>query len=136
VSAAREGALVVNEQLSIARPELTFRASRSGGPGGQHVNTSSTRVELLWDVSRSRSLTTDQRARLFVKLASRMDGDGIVRVVASEYRTQSRNRVAAAERLAEMVRAALRVPRARKATRPTRGSIEQRLKVKRARSEQ
>jgi ribosome-associated protein len=125
-----DGALVVDSTLSIPRSELTFRASRAGGPGGQHVNTSSTRVELLWNVERSRAVDSHQRARLRDKLAARIDGDGNVRVVASANRSQLRNREDAEVRLATLVRRALVVPKARKKTRPTRGSVEERLRTK------
>lgn len=129
-----DGALVVDANLQIPRSELTFRASRAGGPGGQHVNTSSTRVELVWNVERSRAIDAEQRERLRGKLASRMDGDGNVRVVASANRSQLRNREEAEVRLATLVRRALVVPRQRKKTRPTRGSVESRLRAKKEHS--
>ena len=128
-------ALHVNSEVSIPRVELTFRATRAGGPGGQHVNTSSTRVELLWNVERSRSVSETQRSRLREKLASRLDGDGNVRVVASAHRSQARNRDDAEERLAALIRRALMVPKARKKTRPGRGAVESRLRTKRLESE-
>lgn len=128
------GALVVDASLEIPRSELSFRASRAGGPGGQHVNTSSTRVELLWNVERSRAIDSDQRARLCEKLAARMDGEGNVRVVASANRSQLRNREEAETRLATLVRRALVVPKARKKTRPTKGSVEARLRAKKEHS--
>lgn len=124
-------ALIVNPELSIPRSELSFRASRAGGPGGQHVNTSSTRVELLWNVEDSRSLSGEQRARLREKLDSRLDAQGNVRVVASAFRSQSRNREDAEERLATLVRRALLVPKVRKKTRPSRAAKEKRLQSKR-----
>ena len=128
-------ALVIDSTLSIPRFELTFRATRAGGPGGQHVNTSSTRVELLWNVLRSTALTDEQRARLSEKLASRLDAQGNVRVVASAFRSQLRNRTDAEERLAALVRRALIVPKARRKTRPTRAAVESRLYGKRKQSE-
>jgi ribosome-associated protein len=128
-------ALVVNERLAIPRSELVYRASRSGGPGGQHVNTSSTRIELLWDFARSRALDDAARALLAEKLAARLDGDGNLRVVASDRRSQQQNRVAAEERLAELVRRALIVPKVRKATKPPRAAKEKRLTEKRHRAE-
>ncbi|HEX7939260.1 MAG TPA: alternative ribosome rescue aminoacyl-tRNA hydrolase ArfB [Gemmatimonadaceae bacterium] len=124
------GAVFVSEELRIPRDELSFRASKSGGPGGQHVNTSSTRIELLWSVRNSRALTDDQRARLTAKLGTRLDGDGGLRIVASEHRSQARNRDEAEERLAKLVRRALVVPRVRRTTRPTRSGIEKRLESK------
>lgn len=130
-----EDALVVDERLAIPRSELTYRASRSGGPGGQHVNTSSTRIELLWDFARSRVLDDAARARLAEKLAARLDADGNVRVVASDRRSQQQNRVAAEERLADLVRRALMIPKARKKTKPSRAAREKRLAEKRHRAE-
>lgn len=124
------GAVFVSDELRIPRDELSFRASRSGGPGGQHVNTSSTRVELMWNVSRSRVLSPEQRERLLTKLATRIDGDGVLRIVASENRSQARNRDAAEERLAALVRRALVVPKVRRKTRPTIGGVEKRLRSK------
>ncbi len=129
-----DGALVVDATLEIPRSELSFRASRAGGPGGQHVNTSSTRVELLWNVERSRALDADQRARLCEKLAARIDGEGNVRIVASANRSQLRNREEAETRLATLVRRALIVPKARRKTRPTKGSVEARLRAKKEHS--
>lgn len=124
----------INARLTIPRGELVLRATRSGGPGGQHVNTSSTRIELTWSVAESPSLTDAQRERLLDKLASRLDGEGRVRIVSQEERSQLRNREEAVERFREVVREALVVPRKRKPTRPTAASKERRLKVKRERS--
>ena len=128
--------LRVNARVSIPRDELVVRASRSGGPGGQHVNTSATRVEVLWHPASSRSLGDDDRRRLAARLAPRLDGDGCVRVVASEHRSQRRNREAAEARLAELVRRALVVPKRRVATRTPRAAVERRLAEKKRRSEQ
>ncbi|MEX2178837.1 MAG: alternative ribosome rescue aminoacyl-tRNA hydrolase ArfB [Gemmatimonadaceae bacterium] len=128
-------ALAINERLTIPRSELTFRASRAGGPGGQHVNTSSTRVELVWNVRRSAVLSEPMRRRLVDKLATRLDADGNVRIVASAFRSQSRNRMDAEDRLAVLVRRALVVPKVRKKTRPTRASVESRLRTKQKRGE-
>ena len=130
-----EGDIVVSPSLTIPRAEMSFRASRAGGPGGQHVNTSSTRVELLWDLTHSAVVSDDVRARLLGKLASRLDADGMVRLVASDRRSQAQNREAAAQRLAEIVRQALVVPKKRRPTRPTAASREQRLRDKRRRSD-
>jgi ribosome-associated protein len=119
----------------IPRQELEVRVSRAGGAGGQHVNTSSTRVELVWNVAQSRAVTDPQRERLMVALASRLSGDGVLRVVASERRSQAQNREAAEARLREIVRRGLVVPRRRRPTRPTRASVERRLEGKRRRGE-
>jgi ribosome-associated protein len=127
--------LEVSDELSLPRSELEFRATRSGGPGGQHVNTSSTRIELLWNLGDSRALSDEQRDRLRQRLASRTDAAGYVRVVSSEYRSQLRNREAAEARLVELLRRALAVPRKRVATRPSRAAKEARLRDKRRQSE-
>ncbi len=127
--------VAINDDLWVPRAELEFRASRSGGPGGQHVNTSSTRVELLWSAAASPSLTEAQRARVLEKLANRIDGEGVLHLAASEHRSQHQNREAAVERFRELVRGALHVPKPRKKTRPTRASREMRLQSKKRRSE-
>jgi ribosome-associated protein len=127
--------LAVTPEISIPRAELTYRATRSGGPGGQHVNTSSTRIELLWDLSHSRAVNDEQRERLRSKLAPRLDSDGMVRVVASDSRSQQQNRVAADTRLAALVRHALHVPKKRRKTRPPAAAKERRIKEKKLRSE-
>ena len=132
---APDGDLPVDARHVIPRRELTARASRAGGAGGQHVNTSSTRVEVLWNPSTSRALSVEERARVLEKLAARLDAEGRVRVVASDTRSQRQNRELAETRLAELVRRALVVPRKRKATRPTRASAERRLDSKRRESE-
>lgn len=128
-------ALRVNAHVAIPRDELVVRATRSGGPGGQHVNTSSTRVELTWNVARTRALSDAQRTRALRVLESRLDGEGAVRVVASEHRSQRRNRESAEARLVELVRRALVVPRTRVATRPPRAAAERRLAEKKRRGE-
>ena len=126
--------LVISPDLQLPLTELEFRASRSGGPGGQHVNTSSTRIEVWWDLAGSPSLSEEQRARLLARLASRLDSSGRLRLVASGTRSQLRNREEATERLREVLAAALVVPRKRKPTRPTRAAKAARLESKRRRS--
>jgi len=130
-----DDALTVNGRVRIPRGELVVRATRAGGPGGQHVNTSSTRVEVVWNVDRSEAIDADERARLRARLGSRIDSDGDLRVVSAESRSQRRNRDHAEARLAEMVRGALVIPKRRRATKPTRSSVESRLDDKRRRSE-
>jgi ribosome-associated protein len=126
--------LAVNESLSIPRAELDVRVSRSSGAGGQHVNKTSSRVEIFWNVLGSRALTDEQRSLLREKLASRLTTEGSIRVVASDMRSQSRNRELAEERLADLVRRALIVPRKRRATKPTRAAKEARLDSKKRHS--
>jgi ribosome-associated protein len=132
---SKEGVLEVNEGLAIPRSELEYRASRAGGAGGQHVNTSSTRIELLWNVSRSAALDDERRARVAARLATRIDGEGWLRVVSSARRSQQQNREAAEARLTELVRGALVVQKRRRPTKPTRASKEARIRAKRKRSE-
>ena len=127
--------LNVTPELAIPRSELQFRASRSGGAGGQHVNTSSTRIELLWDLGQSRVISDDQRERLRQRLASRLDSDGMVRVVASDRRSQNQNRKEAEERLAALIKHALHVPKKRRPTKPTRAAKERRISEKKKLSE-
>lgn len=128
------GYLEISPALSLPLDELEYRASRSGGPGGQHVNTSSTRVEVWWDVASSPSLTDEQRARLLARLASRLDTGGRLRLVSSGSRSQLRNREEVTERLREVVAAALVIPKVRKRTKPSRAAKAARLEGKRRRS--
>jgi len=128
---ASDRALRVSPALFIPRTELTARATRASGAGGQHVNKTSTRVELTWNVAQSASLTDAQRERLLARLASRLSETGELRVVASDTRSQLQNRELAEQRLSDVVRRALAVPRVRKATRPTRAAREARLEDKR-----
>jgi ribosome-associated protein len=125
----------VNESVVIPRDELVTRASRSGGAGGQHVNTSSTRIELVWNVQASRALTDEQRERVMRKLSSRLDGDRNLRVVASDRRSQRQNRESAEVRMADLVRDALVVPKKRRPTKPSRAAKQARLESKRRLSE-
>jgi ribosome-associated protein len=125
----------VNEQVVIPRDELVARATRSGGAGGQHVNTSSTRIELVWNVQASRALTDEQRERVLRKLSSRLDGDRNLRIVASDRRSQRQNRESAEARMADLVREALVVPKKRRPTKPSRAAKQARLDSKRRLSE-
>jgi ribosome-associated protein len=129
-----DGLLEITSDLVLPLSELDFRATRSGGPGGQHVNTSSTRIEVWWDIGASPSLTDAQRTRLLERLAPRLDGEGRLRIVASQSRSQLRNREAATERLRELVAAALAVAKPRKRTRPSRAAKAARVEAKRRRS--
>lgn len=124
----------VTETIAVPRSELVYRASRSGGAGGQHVNTSSTRIELLWDFERSPALDDAQKARIRSRLMARIDSEGMLRVVSGNRRSQLQNRVAAEERLASLVRGAMQVARKRRPTKPTRASKEKRLETKKLRS--
>jgi ribosome-associated protein len=132
---AAENQLEVNGSLSIPRTELDVRVSRSSGAGGQHVNKTSSRVEIFWNIPASRALTEEQRNRLLEKLASRLTTEGSIRIVASDMRSQTRNRELAEERLVETLRRALVVPKKRKPTRPTRAAKEARLESKKRQSQ-
>lgn len=123
------GVLRVSRSCAIAVNELEWRFSSSGGPGGQHANTSNTRVELLFDIEASASLGPRQRARLVERLGPR------VRIVASERRSQLQNRELALERLRERLAAALHVDPPRVATRPSRSSQRARVEQKRRQGE-
>ena len=132
---ARDGMLEVTPTLAIPRSELVYRASRAGGPGGQHVNTSSTRIELLWNVRTTAALDEEVRARVEAQLATKLDGEGWIRIVSASSRSQGQNREAAEERLAAMIRGALVVRKKRKPTKPTFGSKQARLAGKKKRSD-
>ncbi|MFZ9897999.1 MAG: alternative ribosome rescue aminoacyl-tRNA hydrolase ArfB [Gemmatimonadaceae bacterium] len=118
-----DGRLAVTARLSIPADELSIRASRAGGPGGQHVNTASTRIEVTWDIPRARCLTDTRRERLLARLATRIDTSGTLRVVSAETRSQQQNRERALVRLAETISEALVVPKVRRPTAPTRAAI-------------
>jgi ribosome-associated protein len=127
--------LVVSRSLTVSAGELSERFSRSGGPGGQGVNTADSRVELSYDVARAPGVPPTIRARLLERLAPRLV-DGVLTIAASEHRTQLANRRAARERLVEVLRdAAAPPPRKRRSTKPTRGSQERRLADKKRRGE-
>jgi ribosome-associated protein len=122
------GRLRVSSTLVLPLAELTWRFSRSGGPGGQHANTSDTRAEVRFDIAGSPSLGPRQRARLQERFGSE------VRVVASDERSQARNRDLALERLAARLADALRVTTPRRATKPSKASDRRRLEAKRRQS--
>jgi ribosome-associated protein len=132
---ADSSSLTITPALQLPLSELHFQASRSGGPGGQHVNTSSTRIELWWDVANSPTLTGEQRALLRTRLATRLTEDGQLRLVSSDTRSQTRNKDAAIERLREILVLALKPVKARRKTKPSRGVKERRLQEKRQHSE-
>jgi ribosome-associated protein len=121
--------LVVSRSLTIPSGELRWRFSGSGGPGGQHANTSNTKVTLTWNIEGSAATSEWQRQRLVAELGP------VVRVVVTDERSQTRNRDLALERLRDRVRAALTVRAHRRPTAPTRSSVNRRLDEKRLRSE-
>ena len=129
------GDLPVTGALVVPAAALGWRFSRSSGPGGQGVNTADSRVELSLDVAGLSGLSDSQRRRLTERLANRLV-DGVLTVVASEHRQQLRNRQAARDRLAAVLRAALAPPpAARRRTKPTRGSQERRIQAKKQRGQ-
>ena len=129
-----DNSLVVSPDLRIPLLELQYRTSRSGGPGGQHVNTSSTRVEVAWNVADSPSLSPEQRARLLQQLATRLDTEGQLRLVSSGTRSQLRNKEDVTDRLQSILAAALVVRKKRKPTKPSRAAKAARLAAKRKRA--
>jgi len=130
-----ESWLAAGPTLRIPREELSYHATRSGGPGGQHVNTSSTRIELWWNLVASRAPAEPQRRLLRERLARRIDADGWLRLVESGSRSQARNREAVTERFLELVARAVLPPKPRRATRVPRVEKQRRLEAKRVRSD-
>src|SRR5687767_2010605 len=120
--------------FTIPQSELVVRASRSSGAGGQHVNKTSSRIEIMWNIRDSKAISDEQRAILSERLASRISADGSIRVVSSETRSQHRNRERAEARLAELVRKALAPRKKRKPTRRPRRADEARLASKKLHS--
>jgi ribosome-associated protein len=127
--------LPINRKLSIPYAELSFRYSRSSGPGGQHVQKSSTRVELLFDVHSSPSLTQKQRSRILKQLAGYIDTAGVLHLTSQTERSQLRNKEEVVARFQTLLGGALKRRKRRKPTKPTAGSKERRLKKKKQRSQ-
>jgi ribosome-associated protein len=125
--------LEVTSRLTIPGQELSVRFARSGGPGGQHVNKTESKVELRWRPADSRALTGTDREWLLPRLAARLTGDGDLIVTSERTRDQARNRQDALDKLAAIVRAALVRPKPRRRTRPTRGAVERRIGEKKRR---
>ena len=122
--------------VTIPGDELKVRFTRSSGPGGQNVNKRSTRAEISFPVTTSRALSDRQRALALERLGGRVDARGRIHVVSSSGRTQAENRVLALARLQGLLADALRPPpRARRATKPSKGAVEKRIKQKKQRSE-
>jgi ribosome-associated protein len=131
-----EGPLAVAPSLVIPADELSWRFSRSSGPGGQGVNTTDSRVELSLDVAGSSAFTDTLRARAIERLGDRLTADGVLTVTASEHRSQRRNREAARARMLAVLREATAPPaRARRPSRPTAAARQRRLESKRRRAE-
>ncbi|HTJ31678.1 MAG TPA: alternative ribosome rescue aminoacyl-tRNA hydrolase ArfB [Dactylosporangium sp.] len=123
--------LRVTDDITLPRAELAWRFSRSGGPGGQSVNTTDSRVELRFDLAATAALPEPLKERALQRLAGRLV-DGVLSIVAAEQRSQLQNRRAAEERLVAVIAAAIAPPpRPRKRTKPSKGAIERRLESKR-----
>lgn len=125
----------LTDEVAIPWSELKFRFSRSGGPGGQHVNRVETQVELLFDVHGSAGLTASQKARILDRLKGYIDKDGILHLVSRMTRSQLQNREEVTERFRELLTQALRPRKRRWPTRPGRAARERRLAAKKQRSE-
>src|SRR2546422_1612755 len=122
-----DGEVIINKHLSIPSSELRYRFARSGGRGGQNVNKVETRVELLFDVAHSPSLTESDRDRILHHLRSRIDDEGVLRIVSQESRSQWKNRVDAVERFRDLIKHALRPRKKRIATKIPAGVRERRM---------
>jgi ribosome-associated protein len=129
IAAIARESIQVTPRLAIPLEEVQLRYSRSSGPGGQHAQKTETRVEAVFDAVASETLTDAQKRRLTVRLGP------VVRAVAQDERSRWRNRELALERLAEAIRAGIRVERKRRATKPTAAAGKRRLEAKRRRSE-
>lgn len=125
--------IVINNKITIPLSELDFRFSTSGGPGGQHANRAATKVTLLFDVAHSPSLDKETRARLLQKLDNRIDKQGVLQVQAQESRSQKQNRDTAVRRFQALLATALKRPKRRRKTKPSRAANERRLQKKKRR---
>jgi ribosome-associated protein len=127
--------LQINEQVAIPLSELSFRYARSSGPGGQHVQRTETKVELLFDLAGSPSLSEAQRALALSRLGGRLDQQGVLHLVSQAGRSQLDNRADVVERFRRLLAAALKPAKARRLTRPTAAARQRRLEGKRRRSQ-
>jgi len=122
--------LPINETTSIAVDEISWRFSRSSGPGGQNVNKVSTKAELTFDVENSNALSLIEKERIFNKLANRLTKENILILQSDEHRSQLKNKEDVINRFMEIIEASLKVPKKRRKTKPSKSSIEKRLKTK------
>jgi len=126
--------ILINERLALPAAELQFRFSAGGGPGGQHVNKTASRVTLLFDVAGSPTLDEDTRARLLDRLTGRLNRQGVLHIDVQESRSQWQNRETAVARLQSVLAEALAEQAPRRPTRPSRAARAERLEDKRRRS--
>lgn len=126
--------IIINDRITVPAAELSYTASRSSGPGGQHVNTADTRIQVRWNLKQSQAFSETEKARLRRALRSRLTESGDLILACDGHRSQRRNREEVTQRLAAIIRANLRPPKPRKKTKPTRASKERRLEDKRRRS--
>jgi ribosome-associated protein len=127
--------LRISSRLRIPLEEIEIFYTRSSGPGGQHVNKTSTQAELAFDLARSPSISEEDRIWLLNRLAPKLDSEGRLRVTSQAYRSQLRNKNAALEKLASMLGNALVRPKGRKKTKPSKTAKETRLRSKKKASE-
>jgi ribosome-associated protein len=127
--------LRIDERITIPAAEISLAATRSSGPGGQHVNTADTRIQLRWNLAESRALTAADRDLAQRRLAARLTKEGELVLECDQHRSQRRNRAECLRRFAAILRDALRRPTPRKRTRPTRAARARRLADKRKRGE-
>lgn len=127
--------IIINDRIAIPAAELTLTASRSSGPGGQHVNTADTRVQLRWNLTTSAAFSQTQKIRLQNALRSRLTLAGELIMASDAHRSQRRNREEVCQRLAALLRQHLTPPKPRRPTRPTRASRQRRLDDKKRRAQ-
>ena len=127
--------LIINSRVTIPASELVYTTSRSSGPGGQHVNTADTRVQLRWSLRETVALTEAQRSRARIALAARLTEAGEILLASDKHRSQRRNREEVTERLARAVAEALVRPKPRRKSKPSRAAKEKRLQEKRRKSQ-
>jgi len=135
VASAVDNTLIINSELRLPQSEVQYRTTRSGGPGGQHVNKTETQVELLFDVTHSPSLSEAQRQQILSKLKNLIDSEGVLHLTAQSERSQLRNREIVTARFQDVLAGALRVPKKRRRTKPTAASKERRLQSKKQRGQ-
>ncbi len=127
--------LVISDKLEIPLRELQFTFARSSGPGGQNTNKVSTKAQLKWNVLGSSSITDDQRQLIMIKHKNKISKAGVLTIQSERFRDQGRNVADCLEKLTKAIRAALHKPKKRVPTKPTKGSVERRIKDKKAKSQ-